>query len=307
LRGTKSNRSGEIKFELKDFFGPGKMIVQTNTQVDSVYRVKISSPFSNNFIEANTPALRLSETLADQLVTRSTGMQLENAYFEQLRGRIVPPLLDTIPFYGKPDEHYKLDDFTRFPVMEEVMREYVPGILVRKRKQEFYFITLNDNNNSVFRDNPLVMLDGIPIFRINTIMEYDPAKVESLDVITKKYFYGPLSFPGVASYLTYDGDYPDLVIDERALVLDYEGMLWQREFFSPVYETNEQKISRLPDSRNLLYWSPNVNTDSAGKAKIEFYTSDQPGDYIIQVQGLNKDGLCGSTSLMFHVTSPPSN
>lgn len=307
LRGTKSNRSGEIKFELKEFYGPGKMIVQTNTQEDSVYRIKISNPFSDKFADANILPINLSENLAEQLVSRSTGMQLENAYFEQLRGRIIPPALDTIPFYGTPDEHYRLDDFTRFPVMEEVMREYVPGILVRKRKEEFYFITLNDNNNSVFRENPLVLLDGIPIFRINTIMEYDPAKVELLDVITKKYFYGPLSFPGVASYFTYNGDYPDLIIDERALVLDYEGLLWQREFFSPVYETKEQQLSRLPDARNLLYWSPNVTTDTEGKGKIEFYTSDQPGSYVVQIQGLNKDGLCGSTSLKFEVVAPPSN
>jgi hypothetical protein len=84
-------------------------------------------------------------------------------------------------------------------------------------------------------------------------------------------------------------------------------MLWQREFFSPVYETKEQQLSRLPDSRNLLFWSPNVSTDLEGKGQIEFYTSDQPGSYIIQIQGMNKDGLCGSTSLKFQVTSPPSN
>ncbi len=36
--------------------------------------------------------------------------------------------------YGKADEHFNLDDYTRFPVMEEVMREYVPGVLVRKKR-----------------------------------------------------------------------------------------------------------------------------------------------------------------------------
>lgn len=307
LRGTKSNRSGELKFELKDFYGPGKMIVQTNTQLDSVYRIKIANPFSEKFTDVRFHPLDLNASVADQLASRSMAMQLENAYFEQERGKIMQTTLDTVPFYGKPDEQYRLDEFTRFPVMEEVMREYVPGILVRKRKQEFYFITINDNDNSVFRDNPLVLLDGIPIFRINTIMEYDPARIESLDVMTKKYFYGPLSFPGVASYFTYDGDYPDLPIDDHALVLDYEGLLWKREFFSPVYETNEQKLSRLPDSRNLLYWSPSIATDQNGKGAFEFYTSDQPGEYIVQIQGLNKDGLCGSTTLKFQVTSPPSN
>ncbi len=307
LRTTKSNRQGEIRFELKDFHGPNKMIVQTNWEVDSMYRIKISNPFSEKFMDVKLPALDVPERFADQLLSRSMGMQFENAYNEQVRGKIISTLRDTIPFYGKPDEHYRLDDFTRFPVMEEVMREYVPGILVRKRKKEFYFITLNDNNNSVFRENPMVLIDGIPVFRINSIMEYDPLKVKTLDVVTKKYFYGSLSFSGLASYRTYDGDYPDFPVDERALILDYEGMLWDREFFFPVYETKEQQSSRIPDFRNVLYWSPSVTTNEQGNGKVEFYTSDQAGLYVVNVQGLTKEGLCGSTSFTFQVIAPPNN
>lgn len=307
LRTTKSNRKGEIKFELKDFYGPNKMIVQTNTRVDSLYKLSINNPFSEKFVDTQLPLLDISEKNADQLITRSMGMQFENAYNDEQRGRITTIMRDTIPFYGQPDEDYILDDYTRFPVMEEVMREYVPGILVRKRKKDFYFITLDDNNKSVFRENPLVLLDGIPVFDVNKIMEYDPLKVKSLDVITKKYFYGSLSFPGVASYRTYEGNYPEFTIDERALVLDYEGMLWDREFFSPVYETQAQQSSRIPDFRNMLYWSPSIVTDRQGNGKFEFYTSDQPGLYLVNVQGLTKDGLFGSSTFTFRVTVPPNN
>ncbi len=234
-------------------------------------------------------------------------MQLENAFFEQTRARITNVKRDTVPFYEKPDEHYRLDDFTRFPVMEDVMREYVPGILVRKRKKEFYFLTIDDNNNSVFRENPLVLLDGIPVFRINSIMEYDPLKVSTLDVITHKYHYGPLSFPGLASYRTYNGDYPDFPIDEKAVVKDYDGLLWVREFFSPVYQTTENLESRVPDFRSLLFWSPSIRMDSNGKSSFTFYTSDQPGVYMVNIQGLAAGGLCGSTSFTFRVGESPSN
>jgi len=53
-------------------------------------------------------------------------------------------------FYGKADENYLLDDFTRFPVMEEVMREYVPGVFVRKRRDGFHFLVRDDVNKSLF-------------------------------------------------------------------------------------------------------------------------------------------------------------
>jgi hypothetical protein len=148
-----------------------------------------------------------------------------------------------------------------------------------------------------------VLLDGIPVFKINSIMEYDPLKVNTLDVITHKYYYGPLSFPGLASYRTYDGDYPDFPIDERAIVMDYDGLLWPREFFSPVYEIATEQQSRIPDFRNLLYWSPSITTGDRGESSFSFYTSDQPGDYLVNIQGLGEDGLCGDTSFTFTVTS----
>ena len=80
--------------------------------------------------------------------------------------------MDSVAFFGTPDETYLLDDFTRFPVMEEVMREYVKGVWVRKRKNEFQFLVLDNANKSVFNENPLILLDGVPIFRVNDLQRF---------------------------------------------------------------------------------------------------------------------------------------
>jgi hypothetical protein len=39
-----------------------------------------------------------------------------------------------------------------------------------------------------------------------------------------------------------------------------------------------------------LYWNPQVVPDKEGKAKIEFYTSDDTGEYIIDIEGYTTDG-----------------
>jgi hypothetical protein len=61
-------------------------------------------------------------------------------------------------------------------------------------------------------------------------------------------------------------------------------------FTSPDYSNERNRISRIPDLRNTLYWNPSVKTDRNGEAEIEFWTSDLPGNYSIKIQGISGTG-----------------
>lgn len=301
--GTRSKANGEIIFELPDFYGPGSVIVQTNWTVDSTYQIVLDDPFSEKVSDRFHPAsLMLDSRVQSTLLSRSIGMQVDNAFLEEQKNQRVVPDTDTLLFYRTPDQSYFLDDYTRFGVMEEVMREYVSTIMVRKRRDQFYFRTLNRKTNELFSTNPLVLLDGVPVFDINSIMAYDPLKVRRLQVVACRYYYGKLSFTGIVSYSTYTGDLPDFQLDRRALVQDYEGMNWQREFYSPVYEVPQQVDSRIPDLRTVLYWAPEVSTDSDGNVSLTFYSGDLPGKYAVSVQGLSADGMPGAAGKVIEVT-----
>ena len=117
----------------------------------------------------------------------------------------------------------------------------------------------------------------MPIFDIDKIMAFDPLKVKKLEVITNRYFLGPFTFPGVVSYTTYTGDLAGFQLDPRAVSLNYEGLQRQRIFYSPQYDNQKQRESRMPDRRNLLFWAPQVTLDKEGKQQLEFYTSDLIG------------------------------
>lgn len=132
-------------------------------------------------------------------------------------------------------------------------------------------------------------------------MEFDPLKIKKLEVVTKKFYSGNDVIEGIVSYTTYKGNLDGFQIDPNALVLEYEGLQLQREFYSPVYVTKEQEESRLPDFRNLLYWSPDIKTDEEGSSALDFYTSDRPGRYAVVVQGINSNGNAGSKVVYFTV------
>jgi hypothetical protein len=300
LYGSRSNSRGEFFYETAHFYGDRKVIVQTNFRVDSTYRLSLNSPFSDQYASFKTGPFALSPALQKQLLSRSISMQLHNIYFREEANRTTPIAIDSIPFYGKPDETYRLDDFTRFPIMEEVMREYVPGVLVRKRKDGFHFMVLDNVNKSVFREDPMILLDGVPVFNVDKIMAFDPLKVKKLDVLDREYYLGQLVFPGLVSYSTYKGDLQDFPVDEKALVLNYEGLQLHREFFSPKYESQKERNSRLPDHRTLLYWNPNIHTTN-GQHSIEFYTSDVSGNFEAVIEGIAKDGTAGHATYSFSV------
>jgi hypothetical protein len=63
-----------------------------------------------------------------------------------------------------------------------------------------------------------------------------------------------------------------------------------RSFVSPNYSSQEMKDSRIPDYRNTLYWNPSVNPGKDGRAIVEFWSSDNKSDYLINIQGITQEG-----------------
>lgn len=283
---SSTNADGRFSFTLKDIYGSGKIYLQTKFTKDSLYDFRIDSPFlpNSSSLKINRPDIQ--QNVKQTLLSRSVAMQVQDVFNESSEGVVGS---DSIAFYGKPDETYFLDDFTRFPVMEEVMREYVKGVWVRKRQNEFYFMVLDNVNKAVFDQNPLILLDGVPVFRINDIMNINPLKIKKIDVLTKQFFHGKTAYAGIVSFTTYSNDLAGIKMDRRNLVVDYEGLQQKRVFFTPVYETERQRSNHLPDQRNVLLWIPSLDIP-AGSTTIDCFTSDLPGSYEINVQGISEKG-----------------
>ena len=292
-----SDSTGHLLYNTKDFYGPNEIIVQTNPLIDSVYRIDITSPFSEQYSKTTLPKFFFNTGMSKAFQEHSLGIQTLNIYSGNYIKRFNVPLIDTSAFYGKPYKTYKLDDFTRFTTMEEDLREYVSEDNIVNSRGHFHIKVLNDRG---FLDSdPMVLVDGIPVFNIDKVIAIDPLKVKKLEVIRERYFYGPSDEEGVFSFTTYKGDLGGIDLDPHAVVIDYEGLQFKREFYSPVYDTQAQATSRIPDFRNLLYWSPAVS--ASGNGSVSFYTSDLPGKYIGVVQGITASGAAGSQSFMFDV------
>ena len=294
-----SGTDGSVLFDAMHFYGKQTLVLQANSRKDSTYTFEIDSPFSAAKPSYRLPHLELTERQEPVLLASSIHLQVQNYYTSQVANNYTLPAFDSTAFYGTPDKSYVLDDYTRFPVMEEVMREYVQPVFVRKRQGRFYFYVVNQPAKAPFDQEPMVLLDGVPVFNTDKIMAMDPRKVQRLDVVSRRYFHGGSTFNGLVSYVTYKGDMAGFEVDPKALLQEYEGMQLEREFYSPVYISEEQRNSRIPDLRNLLYWNPNASV--SGPDNLKFYTSDQTGTYRIVVHGVSDSGQAGTGTFTFVV------
>lgn len=283
-----SDSEGRVFFEMRHFSGMNEVVVQT---ADSLHRVELENPFSEQYSSRSLPGFSFNPKKASSLLDRSINMQVRNAYLPLYKNTVAS---DTAFFYGKADRTYYLDAYTRFPVLEEVMREYVPEVDVRRSQGRFRFLMVGRTEYNFTRP-PMVLLDGVPIFDINKLLSIDPLKIKRLDIVNNRYALGPVVMEGIVSFISYKGDIGGY--QPEGLVTSYEGVQARRDFYSPRYDTPAQRESRTADFRSLLFWEP----QATGQQKLQFFTSDLSGYYRVVVQGISQSGLSGSQTYTFEV------
>jgi len=228
-------------------------------------------------------------------------MQITNAYRKYKPDRALGTTVDSSAFYGIPDARYYLDDYTRFPVMEEVMREYITGVYVRKSNDGFHFRVNDIEREILYEDNPLILLDGLPVFDADEIMALDPLKIKKIETIVHAYRKGYLECHGIVAYTSYQGDLAGYSPHPQAKKVDYEGLQISKIYDFPDYSLPSEKRSRIPDFRNSLYWQPSLNWSTREEGKISFYTSDDSNSYEVRLEGITNTGNIISGKTTFEV------
>ena len=296
-----SDTDGRVYFNINNLYGNSEVVIQTAARDSSRYRIDMNNPFSNEYSSTTLPHFFMPPGFASQLQAHSLSSQVQAAYMGKEQQRyLITPFTDSTAFFGKPDGKYFLDDYTRFKTMEEVIREYVTEVKLRKKDGVFRYVVKNTPYQFFFDLDPLILLDGVPVVKQEEMALFDPLKIKKLEVVARTFYTGPIAHDGIVSYSTYDGDLAGFQLPSTAIVTDYPGFQYERAFYSPAYQTEQEINSRIPDFRNVLEWEPMVKTKE-GKQSVNFYTSDLPGKYLIVVEGISQNGTCGSATEMITV------
>ncbi|MDO7172215.1 hypothetical protein [Mariniflexile sp. AS56] len=169
-------------------------------------------------------------------------------------------------------------------------------------------------------DFTFIVIDGIPVdIKAYKFLEDLPTEeIKSVELIRnpkrsryyveeaiKEYYYNaegevvPVRFPvgirvSIVSIYTYAGKgYYGLQRTPGIFKGTVNGFTPKREFYAPKYENHTENDWNLPDLRSVVHWSPNINTDENGEAKVEFYNADNMGEMLVIIEGITNQGKIG--------------
>lgn len=232
------------------------------------------------------PSLPLCPSLADRITRRSIAMQVRQASnADSLYER--PALTGDILFSADSVE-YILDDYTRFPLMEELFVEFITPVRVVKdgsgRKLQ---VSLNDTfRPSVASQlSSLALLDGVPVTDQNAILDYDPLLVERIVVYPHTVYVGGWPFSGVVSFVTYKHDLPSFSFGENTRIVDFQGVS------TPVTVRYPDPDTDVPDLRQTLLWIPILELAPGESRTLEYSLPSYDGRFEVSVEGFDADGV----------------
>lgn len=229
------------------------------------------------------PCLQLNESMRSSIEGRLLNSRVTNRFFGGNTKTIETVERDTTDFYGKPDVVFQLDDYVRFPNMEEVISEIIPQLRVKKNKDEMILQVLNSPYKTFFEQEALVLLDGVPVDNSKTMIEADPLLIKSIEIVAKKYMQGNTEFNGIVHFKTYRGDQANIQLNNVEGNFMLNGI---QESATYQNADHTKQKDRLPDLRNLLWREVNISNEQI-KSGLKYYTSDAEGSFKIIARGIN--------------------
>ncbi len=276
-----------IYFYTNGIYGTQEIVSSVVSEMNEAIpaRIDIISPFSEHLPDS-LPLLQIYSN-EKQLMERYIGAQLQkNIELDSLQKTTTSE-----NYYNlQPVLSYDLDQYTRFSTLSETILEFVNWMKITKVDGKRKIKVFIDEANRYNAGNTLVLLDGIPIYDHEDMLQYNPQYIKKIDIYSGRYVFGGIPYECIVLFSTHEGNLPFFRLGEESQLFIYECPSLPLKFISPDYATNLVKNSRKPDFRHTLYWDPYMIPTPGEPAQFSFYTSDLCGDFEIKIEGITTDG-----------------
>lgn len=284
---TTTLKGGRFNFTLPDQNEVINLFVCPAEHEGSDVGFMVNSGFANYHQAINSESFELTQAQLNQARELIVNRQLMSLYRPEgsMSERNNKQQNNKQPsyFYGIPEKRVFLKDYIVLPNLGEVFQELVPEVLLLKRNKIPYFRVTNENYWS--STMPLVLLDQVPIYDLNTILGIHSSKFEWIDVINTSYVKGGRLYQGIISIVSKENDMAGAELPKGGAFFNFNG--FDKQNLTKI-AGHTQSEKYIPDLRNTLYWQPGFYMSSRVNNYIEFFTADVKGAYTVVVRRFNK-------------------
>lgn len=300
LIATKTNEEGYFLFELRPFTSEAEVILKLSDVDESQENIVYE-------LEQNLP--KLQETDFSDLKLKNIDPQLFNNYVNyKQEDLIIQRIYNPNPTKTLDDPMVSINngfflsynyerDFTEYIALNnfrEMVRELIPGVVIKEESSsaKIYLKEFDEKNNYLidpFPNQPLRLIDGMPVFDSNEILDINPEKVKMLRLINSRFSLNGVIFDGIFEMTTVDGDFHQN-LQSNHLKYGLEGFSEQSENLNDETAIENNNYGRTPNFKSVLYWNPSLKMKTNQTKQVEFRASDDIGEFLVQIKGMDEEG-----------------
>lgn len=267
---------GSYLYYTRDVYGNLPTLVSAYNHDGLAVPMLLVSPYAQQ-LPKSLPELRVSCT-EQQLLERATAARRQAVVNDWLRQ-------DTLRYStgfmsATPQYLYDLDEYTQMSNIRELLVEFVRGVKRQKEAGVSMLFTIDPQTRRQATLPTLVLLDGMPVYDIDEILEYDAHLVKYVQVYSDRFTFGQTCCQGVISFITRGGRLSNYKLDVGSQLMSYAFPQDHPVFAA---HTNACPPSGCPHS--TLLWVPAVQGSS-----YTFRAPAAPGRYQVTVRGFQPDG-----------------
>lgn len=296
-----SQADGNFLFALDPLVGTHPIAIIADPAEQAELDIRLRQDFSREYPSMPRLSLGLDSSHQELLTELWTHAQVAQRYLPV--SQAAAPATSSVSFaWEKPLITQLLEDFIEIPTLEEVIEEIIPAVSVRRNKEGAALLVFDDQRQMSY-ENPLILLDNLPIFNVAALLKIKPSEVAQINVYNRRYLWGETWVEGIVQIETKAGDYGGMSLPDHTVFLRYEGFSAALPFPAPDYSVENSSAAHLPDFRNTLYWNPAVNLTPQA-THLPVFTSDHASTYVVLVRGVTAEGKVCSGSATFEVVRP---
>lgn len=285
-----TNGKGEAVYYTSNIYGTRDLVFEVEGDTSHTYNVEILQPEAVHR-SVPVPVLKISSRMRDALEQRGMDMQIAKRFEADTIYTLMPMRENSFIGNVQP-RRYRLDDYTRFPVMEEVIREYVKDLRVRKEGNETVMRLLWGT-----KAKALVLLDGVPVTDHYAVVGIDPHLVKEIVLYSRRYVLNNRIYDGVVMFNTYKGDMAGVKLAGNVSIVSHRGVQY------PLAFTGDRlpQMENYPNFNNTIYWNPVVELSPEGTFSFNCIKPQYKGKFKLVIEGIDSNGEAVYTSTVFSI------